>query len=83
MPNDCFRFGWNPQWQQGGSSRPIKRRCEYLYGVRPNVQIFVRVTGFQFPASCILIRATLHRQSSKVGAVCIKVPVRFCAGGDQ
>jgi hypothetical protein len=26
---------------------------------------------------------TLHRHSSEVGTVCIKVHVRFCAGADQ
>src|SRR6202047_5027384 len=27
--------------------------------------------------------SSLPRHSSKVGAVCVKAPVRFCAGGDQ
>jgi hypothetical protein len=30
-----------------------------------------------------IFRSSPTRHSSKVGAVCVKAPVRFCAGGDQ
>ena len=33
--------------------------------------------------SASLSNGTLHRHSSKVGAVCVNALVRFCAGGDQ
>src|SRR6266852_7191058 len=35
------------------------------------------------PRFASLSSGTLCRHTSKVGAVCIKVLVRFCAGGDQ
>jgi hypothetical protein len=33
--------------------------------------------------SAPLFTGTLHRHSSKVGAVCVNALVRFCAGGDE
>src|SRR5260370_24746494 len=43
----------------------------------------LRALDSSTPRLASLSEGTLHRHASKVGAVCVKVPVRFCAGGDS
>ena len=62
----------------------LRRRSQRPTSWNRTTRIFKRwIPAPRVLHSYPIARRSLPRHSSKVGAVCVEAPVRFCAGGDQ